>query len=338
MIPQTTGSFTHYVQSYFGDYLTAQRDLSPHTVLSYRDAFKLFLNFAAHQSKTPVANIGFEHAGTDTVLTFLEDLEKNRKCTVRTRNARLAALHGFYRYVATREPQVLELCQRISAIPVKRTQNSPADYLEYDEVVHVLGSIDCSTQWGKRDHLLIQLLFETGLRAQEAASLKASSLRLSKPCQLRVLGKGRRERICPLRAATAVRLRRCLEERGLTPDQDAPLFVSTRGIALTRYGVLRIVQRHARRAAKTMPALSSKRIGAHTFRHAAAVHLLRSGNDISVVRSWLGHVSVETTHQYTEIDFQTKRKALEACQPIPQAPQKAAWKKDPDLIAWLEAL
>jgi integrase/recombinase XerD len=211
-------SFAHYVQCFFSDYLTVQRSLSPNTVLSYRDTFKLFLNFTARRSQVPVANIGFAHVGTDTVLAFLEDLEKSRKCTVRTRNARLAALHSFFRYVATREPQVLDLCQRISAIPVKRTKYSPAGYLEYDEVKHILGSIDCSTDRGKRDHLLIQLLFETGLRAQEAASLKTSSLRLSKPFQLRVLGKGRRERVCPLRADTASRLGRSIKERGLSSE------------------------------------------------------------------------------------------------------------------------
>ena len=123
-------SFAQNVQCFFGDYLTTQRSLSPHTVLSYRDAFKLFLSFAAQRAKIPVAGLGFAHVGTDTVLAFLEDLEKSRNCTVRTRNARLAALHSFFRYVATREPQVLDLCQRISAIPVKRTINSPAAYLE----------------------------------------------------------------------------------------------------------------------------------------------------------------------------------------------------------------
>jgi len=141
-----------------------------------------------------------------------------------------------------------------------------------------------------------------------------------------------------LRSETASRLRRSIEERGLSLEQDAPLFISARGMPLTRFGVLRIVQRHARRSAKSMPALTSKRIGAHTFRHAAAIHLLRSGNDLTVVRSWLGHVSVETTHQYTEIDFQMKRKALEACQPVPKSNRKPAWKKDADLVAWLEAL
>lgn len=315
-----------------------QRSLSPNTVLSYRDAFKLFLNFAAHRAQVSVANLGFAHVGAETVLAFLEDLENNRKCSVKTRNARLAALHSFFRYVATREPEVLDLCQRISAIPVKRSKDSPADYLEYDEVKHILGSIDCSTEWGQRDHLLIQLLFETGLRAQEVAGLKTTSLRLSNPFQLRVLGKGRRERVCPLRADTASRLRRSIEERGLSAEQDAPLFVSARGLPLTRFGVLRIAQRHALRAAASMPSLKSKRIGAHTFRHAAAVHLLRSGNELTVVRSWLGHVSIETTHHYTEIDLQMKRKALEACQPVPKPNGKPAWKKDGDLVAWLEAL
>ena len=181
-----------HVQAFFGDYLTAQRALSQHTVLSYRDTFKLFLGFAARRRRKSVADLGFADVGPDAVLAFLEDLERSRKNSVRTRNVRLAALHTFFRYVAGHEPQVLDLCQRVSAIPVKKTHSAPAVYLEHDEVLHILSTIDRSTRGGRRDYLLVRLLFETGARAQEIAGLRTTALRLSKPCQVHLSGKGGR--------------------------------------------------------------------------------------------------------------------------------------------------
>lgn len=337
MTTTATPSLTLHVQAFFGDYLTTQRALSPNTVLSYRDTFKLFLSFAARHRRKDVTALNFDDVGSDTVLAFLDDVEKNRKCSVRTRNARLAALHTFFRYVAEREPRLLDTCHRVSAIPVKKTQIRNPVYLEHDEVLHILRAIDRSTCLGRRDHLLVHLLYETGARAQEVAGLRTSALRLSKPYQVRILGKGRKERICPLRAKTATLIRQLLRERGIADQEDAPLFVGPRGETLTRYGVLRAVQRRVREAATSMPTLASKRVGAHTFRHSAAVHLLRSGNALPVIRSWLGHVSITTTDHYTEIDLEMKKRALEASEPVP-TPGRSSWKKDPDLLAWLEAL
>jgi integrase/recombinase XerD len=333
----TTPSLARYVQAFFADHLTNQRDLSPNTLLSYRDTLKLFLAFAARHHHRLVVDLGFEHVGPQTVLAFLDHLETGRHNSVRTRNARLAALHTFFRYVGGHEPAVVDLCQRISSIPVKKFTPARATYLEYEEVLHILHSIDVSTLTGRRDDLLVRLLFETGARAQEVATLRTLSLHLVPPCQVRLLGKGRKERICPLRATTAQLIRAHLRAQGLAPTDDAPLFVSARGTALTRYGILRAVQRHVQRAAGSKSVLASKRVGAHTFRHTAAISLLRSGNDLSVVRSWLGHVSVTTTDQYTEIDLETKRKALQATEPLP-SPRHRSWKKNADLVAWLEAL
>lgn len=336
---KTTPSLARHVQLFFGDYLTAQRDMSPHTVLAYRDALKLFLVFSASHHDKPITNLIFDDVGPDTVLGFLEHLEKNRNASIRTRNARLSALRSFFRYVAAHEPRVLDICQRVSAIPNKKMQPPSAIYLERDEIVHILDAIDRSSPMGRRDYLLIRILFETGARAHEIARLRTTSLRLCSPCQVRLLGKGRKERLCPLRARTAALICAHLRERGLSPEHDAPLFVSVRGTPLTRHGILRLVQRHVRVAASTMPSLASKRVGVHTFRHSTAIHLLRSGNDLSVVRSWLGHVSVTTTDQYTEIDLETKRRALEATEPVksPSA-SSPSWKNDPGLLAWLESL
>jgi site-specific recombinase XerD len=332
-----TPSLSHFVQCFFGDYLTNQRRLSSNTLLSYRDAFKLLLVFAAAHHRKEVTQLDFTDVDADTVLAFLTDLERSRGCSVRTRNAQLAAMHTFFRYVAAREPRVLFLCQQIALIPVKKAGKPLPTYLEYSEVVHILGTIGSSTPLGRRDRLLVHLLFETGARAQELASLRASSFRLSPPYQVRILGKGHKERICPVRAGTAELVRGYLRERGLAEGQDAPLLVSVTGHPLTRHGILRVVQRRVRAAATTLPSLASKRVGAHTFRHTAAIHLLRAGNALPVIRSWLGHVSVVTTDHYTRIDLEMKRQALEATEPLAH-PGPPSWPPDPDLIQWLEAL
>jgi site-specific recombinase XerD len=326
-----------FVQRFFGDYLAAQRALSPHTMLSYRDGVKLFLLFAARRCRKSVADLGFADLGADTALAFLDDLERSRGNSVRTRNVRLAALHTFFRYVADHEPEVLGTCQRICAIPVKKTRSPPTVYLEHDEVLHLLDSIDRTTHLGRRDHLLIRLLFETGARAHEVAALRTSAICFSRPHQVHLLGKGRKERVCPLRSTTTHLIRKHLDERSVAPDEDVPLFLGRRGEPLTRHGVLRVVQRRATSAGRTMPSIAAKRIGAHTMRHSAAVHLLRSGNALPVIRSWLGHVSVVTTDRYTEIDTEMKRRALAATDPIPTR-RRPSWKRKPDLLTWLEAL
>jgi site-specific recombinase XerD len=333
----TNSRIGSHIQAFFADYLTSQRDMSPHTIASYRDSVKLLLAFAARHRHTEVSALTFEDLGPDVVLKFLDDIEITRGNSTRTRNARLAAIHTLFGYVAAHEPQLLGLSQRICAIPVKKSAAPCITYLEHEEVLHVLASIDLSRPTGRRDYLLILLLFETGARASELVSLRTSSIRLDEPAQIRILGKGRKERVCPLRKKTAALIRALLRERDVI-GLDTPVFVGLREEPLSRFGLLRLVQRHVRTAAKTMPSLVEKRIGPHTFRHAAAIHLLRAGNDLSVVRSWLGHVSIVTTDHYTEIDIEAKRRALDASEPVPSRRRNPSWKKDPDLLAWLEAL
>ena len=332
----TNSSIGSHIQAFFADYLT-QRNMSPHTIASYRDSVKLLLAFAACHLRKDVAALTFEDLGPNVILKFLDDIENTRGNSTRTRNARLAAIHTLFGYVAAHEPQLLGLSQRICVIPVKRSVTPCITYLEYEEVLHILASIDQSRHLGRRDYLLILLLFETGARASELVSLRTSSLRLEEPAQIRILGKGRKERVCPLRKKTAALIRAHLRERDVM-GLDTPVFVGLRGEPLSRFGLLRLVQRHVRTAAKTMPSLGKKRIGPHTFRHAAAIHLLRAGNDLSVIRSWLGHVSIVTTDHYTEIDIEAKRRALEASEPVLSPRRNPSWKKDPDLLAWLEAL
>jgi site-specific recombinase XerD len=227
--------------------------------MSYRDTFKLFLTFAAKRARKRVSGLMFGDVGPETVLAFLADLEHSRRNSVRTRNARLAALHTFFRYVAAHEPQLLEVCQRVSAIPVKRTRTAPAVYLEYGAVLHILGTIDRATPRGRRDHLLLLVLFETGARAQEIASLRTTSLRLAKPSQVTLFGKGRKERVCPLRSSTVRLIRDHLRQHPAAGD--SPLFAGRDGEPLTRHGVLRIVQRRVRTATPTMPTLPRSESG-----------------------------------------------------------------------------
>jgi site-specific recombinase XerD len=333
----TISSLGCHVQTFFADYLIVQRGVSPHTIASYRDGIKLFLAFAARRHHKAVTALTFDHLGPEVVLAFLDDLENSRGNTIRTRNARLAAVHTLFSYVGAHEPELLGTCQRIAAIPVKKTSTATIEYLEHEEVLQILKSIDRSTPLNRRDYLIILLLFETGARAQEIASLRTSSVRLLETAHVQIMGKGCKQRVCPLRKKTAALIRDYLQERGVT-SKDVPLFVGCRGNELTRFGILRLVQRRVRAASGTMPSLANKRVGAHTFRHAAAIHLLRAGNDLSVIRSWLGHVSIMTTDQYTDIDIEMKRRALEASEPLPPPKRIAPWEKEPDLIAWLEAL
>jgi site-specific recombinase XerD len=333
----TPSTFGCHVQRFFTDYLTAQRDLSHHTVASYRDAVKLLLAFATRHRHKAVADIGFDDMSADLVLDFLNDLETTRGNTTKTRNVRLAAIHSLFGYIAAREPAVLGTCQRICAIPFKRTRISTVTYLDHDEVLHILASIDRSTSLGRRDYLLVLLLFETGARAQEVATLRTTSVQLRDPPQVQLLGKGRKERVCPLRKRTAGLLRDHLRERA-DALRDDNLFVGVRGGPLTRFGILRIVQRRAREASKSLASLASKRIGVHTFRHSAAIHLLRAGNDLTVIRGWLGHASVLTTDQYTDVDIDVKRRALEASEVVAPSGRSPSWKRDPDLLSWLEGL
>ena len=192
MIRADVRGLGHYLQRFFGDYLTHQRKLSPNTILNYRDAIKLLLLFAAEHHGKGVSDLEFADVDVNTILAFLTHLETHRRCSVRTRNTRLAALHTFFRYLAAHEPRLLHLCQQVAMIPVKRAQPSPPTYLEYDEVRHILKAIDVSTRLGRRDRLLVHLLFETGARAHELATLRTSDLHLTAPYQVRILGKGER--------------------------------------------------------------------------------------------------------------------------------------------------
>jgi site-specific recombinase XerD len=329
-----------HLHTFFHEYLTAQRNVSPHTVLAYRDALKLLLRFAATRLGKGVDALVLEGLGVDTVLAFLDHLERERKNSVATRNARLAALHVFYRHVAARDPASFQLCQRVLGIPVKRGPRRAVRYLEPEEMDALMEGVDRSTPWGRRDYTLIVFAYQTGARVEEILSLRACDLQLDVLPQVRIWGKGRKERLIPLWEKTTALLRAWIEERNLDPRGTGLVFVNMRGRPLTRWGVGYILKKHARHATSTCPTIADKPIHPHVLRHTMAVHALDSGADTSAIRDLLGHESVDTTWRYTRLRMEMKRKVIEACAPrrADGEPPAPIWRRDPDLLAQLEAI
>jgi site-specific recombinase XerD len=337
MTALTTLSLAALIQAFFRRYLIAIRGVSPHTLHAYRDAIRGLLKFAAARHQCSVVELALEHIRRNTVLEFLDHLELQRGNAAVTRNARLAAIHSLYRFMAAEDPAALCVCQQVVAIPSKRTPARPVTCLPRTDVEHLLTTIDRSSALGRRDVALLHFLYNTGARAQETVDVRLPAVRFDIPAQVRLFGKGRKERLCPLWPETIELLRAMLKDRNVRLEDDVPLFLNAAGRRLTRFGLRHIVQTRVAAASTSRPTLAKTRISPHSFRHATALHLLQSGVELNVVRSWLGHASIETTHAYIEIDIEMKRAAIEACQPPGIRSPPPIW-RDPDLLTWLEAL
>lgn len=325
------------VRDFFGDYLPRLRGLSPHTLASYRDSLVLLLRFAANQQKHPVSTLDFEDVNVPQILSFLAYLEQDRHNSATTRNVRLSAIHAFFRYVAAQHPERLEPCQRILAIPFKRARPRTIEYLEYEEIQQVLSAVDQSIPDGRRDYSLLATLFNTGARVQEILDVRACHLQLTKPFQVRLFGKGRKERFCPLWPQTARVLRAFCKEHQLDLCSDIHVFLNHRGEPLTRFGVRYLLRKHLDRAKTQVPGLVRKRLHPHSLRHSTAVALLKAGVDLSTISQWLGHASPNTTNKYATIDLDLKRQALAHLKPL-SGQRRTVWRKNPAILEWLEAL
>jgi len=257
------------LRGFFADHLPRVRGSSPHTALSYRDSLVLLLRFVATQRKRSVNRLDLTDLGPAAVLDFLEDLERTRHNLVATRNVRLAAIHAFFRYCATTEPALVEHCQRVLAIPFKRSRTRPIEYFDYAEIEAVLGSVDRSTADGRRDYALLATMFNTGARVQEVVALCVRDLQLQALPQVRLYGKGRKERLCPLWPQTAELLRAFLAERGRDVPPEQPVFRNHRGGRLTRFGVRYLLAKYCRRAKVHTPSVGAKRLHPHSMRHYA---------------------------------------------------------------------
>ncbi|HEX2662494.1 MAG TPA: tyrosine-type recombinase/integrase [Candidatus Acidoferrum sp.] len=332
----TETPFPKLLHAFFHYWLVEQRNASRHTVISYRDTWRLFLRYAATAKNKPVARLQLSDLTAAEILGFLKHCEDERKVSIGTRNCRLAALHSFFSFLMAQEPLVAAQCSEVLRIPVKRGARRELSYLETNEIAAILSQPDRSTIEGQRDHTLLALLYNTGARIQEALDLCPRALRLQPPAHVRLMGKGRKERTCPLWPET-VHLLQAMLKRQSRPD-DQPIFLNRYGEPLGAAGVRFKLKQYVVAAAHTVPSLGNKRVSPHTFRHSTAVSLVAAGVDVTVIRSWLGHVRLDTTNHYARANMETKRKALERVDKAARPGKPARWKRDADLMAWLDAL
>jgi site-specific recombinase XerD len=333
-IPNVLGAA---IRDYFTDHLPRLRGTSPHTIHSYRDSIVLLLRFLARERKKPVTGLDLTDLDPPGILAFLSYLEQERKNGVSTRNVRLSAIHAFFHFVASRNPEHVELAQRVLGIPFKRTRQRAIDYLEYEEIDAILKSVVRTTPQGSRDYALLATMFNTGGRVQEIADLRACDLQLIKPFQVRLFGKGRKERYCPLWPQTAAVLKAFCDQRNLDMRSEARVFLNHRDQPLTRFGIRHILARRLRSASDTAPNLRKKRLHPHSVRHSTAVALLKSGVDLSTISHLLGHASPTTTNRYAKVDLEMKRKAIAKVKPVPRR-ARTPWSKDRTILDWLESL
>jgi integrase/recombinase XerD len=333
-LPNLLGAIVH---DYFTDHLPRVRGTSPHTIHSYRDSLVLLLRFLSVRSKQAVAELDLKDLDPPGILAFLSYAEKERNNGVATRNVRLSAIHALFRFVASRNPEQLELAQRVLGIPFKRAPQRVIDYLEREEIESILKTIDRTTPEGTRNYALVTTMFNTGARVQEIADLRASDLQLTKPFQVRLFGKGRKERYCPLWPQTAAVLRAFSNERNLDLRSADHLFLNHLGRPLTRFGIRHILAKCLDRTSQKVPNLRKKRLHPHSMRHSTAVALLKSGVDLSTISHYLGHASLATTNRYARVDLEMKRKATARVKPVPRQ-SRTPWSRDHTVLDWLESL
>jgi integrase/recombinase XerD len=330
----TTTILPALLQRFFTERLCTQMDASPNTIAGYRDTFRLFLRFASDRRGKPPTRLRIDELDADLVTDFLTHVETVRGNGARSRNTRLAAIRSFFRFVAMNEPAYLLHCQRILAIPSKRFVRRTVSFLDREEVAAVLAAPDQSTWIGRRDHLILLVALQTGMRASELIGLRCQDVVLGVGAHIRCDGKGRKERSTPLRRETAALLEVWLKDRHGTTDQ--PLFPTIRGEHVSRDALEHLVRLHVAAASRSCPALASRRISPHVLRHSTAMELLQHGVDQSVIALWLGHESVETTLIYLHADLKMKEKVLNRMAAPDVAPGR--YRPTDKLLAFLEAL
>jgi len=322
------------LQAFFTDRLARQRQASGHTIAAYRDALKLLLTFAAQQTGKPPSRLDIADLDAPLIGAFLNQLETGRGNSTRTRNARLAAIHSLFRYAALRHPEDAAVIARVLAIPPKRFDKTLITYLTGQEITALLAAPDQDTWTGRRDHALLMLACQTGLRATELTSLTIGDVHLGAGAHVSCLGKGRKQRITPLTAATTAVLGGWLAERaGQAAD---PLFITRRGTPLSRDALERRIARYTATAALTCPTLREKKVSPHVLRHSAAMQLLNAGVDTSVIALWMGHENVATTQVYIHADLALKERAI--ARTAPQGTPPGRYKPPDIVLAFLDGL
>lgn len=328
------GPFMH---SFFIDHLVTVKGLRPASVRSYRDTMRLLLCFLAEDKHSKITKLCIEDLTFDRVIGFLRYLEQDRGNHVRTRNQRLAAIHTLFDYIAGREPEMLAVCQRVAAIPMKRAAPAETRFLERGEMEALLQHLPRQGRLALRDRTLVLFLYNTGARVSEVADLRVEHVELGDQPLVRLHGKGDKWRTCPLWHQTAALVGELIDSFGPPPAPDAPVF-SAQGRALTRSGIYKIVRRHG---AGFDDARTKRKVSPHVFRHTAAVHMLEAGVEVNVIRGWLGHADLTTTNRYAEITTRAKIEALRATEPPGSSAasrSRPVWRSDESLLNWLASL
>jgi integrase/recombinase XerD len=328
-----------YLSRFFADHLASERNASPNTIKGYRDAFRLLLHYCRDHHDTLPDRLTVRALTPDTIRGFLADLDQRPRHSARTRNHRLSAIHSFFRFLQSEEPALALQCQQILAIPMQRAPQRPVAYLAPDDLGAILAAPDLVTPSGRRDAVLLCVLYDTGARVQELVDLSIRDIRLDAPAQIQLTGKGRKTRVVPLMGSTVALLREYLCEHDLQrPERAAyPLFWNRRRERLTRSGVRYILNQHAAQARQQRPGLPS--VHPHKLRHSKAMHLLQAGNPMVVIQAVLGHADVRTSSVYARADLEMTRAALEkAGEASPARPSMPSWKANTGLMEWLRSL
>ena len=322
------------LQAFFTDRLVRERDASPNTIAAYRDTMRLLLGFASQRLNKQPSALQIDDLDASLIGAFLEHLERDRGCSARTRNGRLTAIRSLFRYAARRHPEHAAVIERVLAIPPKRTDRKLITFLTEPETKALINAPDPSTWTGRRDHALLMLAAQTGLRASELTGLVCGDIHLGAGAHVNCAGKGRKQRITPLTKTTVVVLRAWLTERA--GEARDPLFPTGQGRKLSRDALERRIAKHVAAAAEHCPSLHTKHVTAHVLRHTTAMRLLHANVDITVIAMWLGHEQVETTQIYLHADLAIKEQALAKTRPLKGKPGR--YQAPDPLLAFLEAL
>jgi len=333
--------FARHLTGFLSKYLPGQRNLSANTITSYRDAFKLFLIFCKTEKKRKVDRLKLADISGELVAEYLLWLEKQRDCSISTRNQRLAAFRSFFHYVSMAAPEMLLSCQKIFNIPMKKNSRRIMDYFSPEGLHLLLQQPDTLTRQGRRDYTILVLLYDSAARVQEISDLCVRDVRLENPATITLHGKGRKIRIVPITSETIVIIKRYFHEKGWfgkTGFLDFPVFMNSQQLKLSRAGIAHILGKYVESARRINEGLIPKTVSPHTLRHSKAIHLLRSGVPLIYIRDFLGHVSVTTTEIYAKVDVEERRKALENAYKIPSQDLRSDWGSNKGLMAWLGEL
>lgn len=332
--------FAYSLSSYLAKYLPGEVGVSSNTIKSYRDTFSILLKYCAREKGVPPEKLTLDQLDKPLIEDFLQWIETERKCSISTRNQRLAAIHAFYRYLQMEQPAALFQYQQILAVPMKSVPKKTISYLSLNAIKNLLNMPDKTTKKGRRNLVLLSLIYESGARVQEIADVRVADIRLETPATIKLTGKGNKTRIVPLMAPVAKLIQQYLEDNKLNLPQchEYPLFCNKSGNKLTRSGISYILKKYFKEVIKLSPEYATVTISPHVMRHSKAMHLLQAGVNLVYIRDLLGHVSIQTTEIYARAENSMKRKALEKAYSDVVSDELPEWQQNGELLDWLQGL